>query len=291
MDRRRRWVFLWHDVRGFARRVYEGAGEANVPFLASALTFDALLAAVPFGLVVLGVLGYVLHARAAALRLDLAAYLALVLPSYGHATNPFAPVISLAEGIVSSRGRLSLIGLPLFVWFATRLFTSLRSALDEIFDVRETRSWLQGKLADVRLVGLTGLLFGASLAVGDVVVARAVRIGIVEFVATQAAAFAFLIALFVVMFRYAPARRLAWDTALVAAVVCAVALDLAKELLGLYFRGVMRPEALVSDATLGALILLVAWLYYMTFVFLIGGQIAQVYELRRRQAMQRAVLH
>jgi hypothetical protein len=28
----------------------------------------------------------------------------------------------------------------------------------------------------------------------------------------------------------------------------------------------------------------------MTFVFLLGGQIAQVYELRRRQAAQRTVL-
>jgi len=47
----------------------------------------------------------------------------------------------------------------------------------------------------------------------------------------------------------------------------------------------------VSDRTLGAIILFVGWVYYMTFVFLIGGQIAQVYELRRRQALQRAVLH
>ena len=29
----------------------------------------------------------------------------------------------------------------------------------------------------------------------------------------------------------------------------------------------------------------------MTFVFLVGAEIAQVYELRRRQAAQRAVLH
>ncbi len=288
---RRRWVFVWHDVRNFARRVYEGAGEANVPFLASALTFDALLAAVPFAFVVLGVIGYVLHAKAAALRLDLAAYLAQVLPSYGRGPNPFAPVIGLAEGIVASRGRLSLVGLPLFVWFATRLFTSLRSSLSEIFDVRETRSWVQGKLADVRLVVVSGLLFVASLAVGDGIVALSSRIGVLVYAVTQVAAFAFLIVLFTVVFRYAPARRLAWDTALVAAIVCAVALDVAKELLGVYFRSALRPDALVRDTTLGALILLVAWLYYMTFVFLIGGQIAQVYELRRRQAAQRAVLH
>ena len=44
-------------------------------------------------------------------------------------------------------------------------------------------------------------------------------------------------------------------------------------------------------AILGAALLFVGWVYYMTFVFLLGGQIAQVYDLRRLQAAQRAVLH
>ena len=290
-DRRRRWIFVWHDVRGFIRRVYEGAVESKVPFLASGLAFDALLAAVPFGAVVLALVGHVLNANAAALRLDLSDYLAYLLPSYGAGPSPFEPLIRLAEGVVRSRGRLSLVGLPLFVWFATRLFGSLRAALCEVFDTRETRSWLRGKLSDAGLVLVTGLLFAASLVLseGAGVVAR--HLGFLEYFAAQLAAFAFLIALFVMIFKYGPAHRVRWDTAMVAAVTCALGFDFAKELLSVYFRSLVRPEQLVSDATLGAIILLVAWVYYMTFVFLIGGQIAQVYELRRRQAAQRAVLH
>jgi uncharacterized BrkB/YihY/UPF0761 family membrane protein len=48
---------------------------------------------------------------------------------------------------------------------------------------------------------------------------------------------------------------------------------------------------MVRNATVGALLLLVVWTYYVTFVFLIGAQIAQVYELRRRQRAQRVLLH
>ena len=47
--------------------------EANVPFLASGLTFDALLAAIPFGFVILALIGYVLNARASASQLDVGA--------------------------------------------------------------------------------------------------------------------------------------------------------------------------------------------------------------------------
>ena len=93
-----------------------------------------------------------------------------------------------------------------------------------------------------------------------------------------------------IVFKYAPAHRVRWDTALVAALSCAVGVEVAKQVLSFYFQHFVRPDRLVSDATLGALILFVGWVYYMTLVFLIGGQIAQVYELRRRQAAQRALL-
>lgn len=296
-DRRRRrgahaWIFLWHDVRNFVRRVIEGAAESNLPFLASGLTFDALLAAIPLFFVVLALIGYVLNARAAALQVDVTAYLRQLLPSYaGHAGgDPFAPIVRLAEGVVRSRARLSLFGLPLFVWFATRLFGSLRAALCEVFDTRETRSFLRGKLYDVALVGATGVLVAANALLSEGLLDAEGHIGFLGFFGAQLLAFAFLIVLFMMIFKYAPSHRVRWDTALVAAVVCAVGFEVAKDALSIYFRNFVRPDQLVSDRTVAAIILFVGWLYYMTFVFLLGGQIAQVYELRRRQAAQRTVL-
>jgi membrane protein len=266
--------------------------EANVPFLASGLTFDALLAAIPLGFVVVALIGYVLNARASASQLDVAAYLRQLLPSYGpqQSTDPFAPIIALAQGAVRSRGKLTLVGFPLFVWFATRLFGSLRAALCEVFDTRETRSYLRGKMYDAALVCVTGLLFAANILLSEGLLLKG-HVGIVEFWGAQLLAFASLIALFMMVFKVAPAHHVRWDTALVAALACAVGFEIAKEVLSFYFRHFVRPDQLVSDRTLGAIILFVGWVYYMTFVFLLGGQIAQVYELRRRQRAQRAVLH
>lgn len=291
----RRLLFAWHDVRNFVRRVYEGAIEDNVPFLASALTFDALLAAIPLGLLILSLVGHMLSVGADARQIEVHEYLARLFPASapGGGPDPFGPIVKLAEGAVRSRGTLSLFGIPLFVWFSTRLFASLRSALCSLFDSPETRPWLTGKLYDVALVIATGVLFVANTAFSEGVTIMMRRSGVysfLEFFAAQLLAYLFLLALFVMVFKLAPAHRVRWDTALVAGLCCSVGVEVAKQVLSYYFVNLVRPDSLVSDATLGALILFVGWVYYMTLVFLIGGQVAQVYDFRRRQAAQRALL-
>lgn len=291
----RRLLFFWHDVRNFVRRVYEGAMEDNVPFLASGLTFDALLAAIPLGLLVLFLIGHFLSVGAVSRQIEVHEYLVRLLPEQasGGGPDPFAPIIRLAEEVVRSRRTLGLFGLPLFIWFSTRLFGSLRAALCSLFDSPETRSWLVGKLYDVALVIGTGVLFVANTAFSEGVSILMRRSGVysfLEFFTAQVIAYLFLLALFVMVFKYAPAHRVRWDTALVAGLCCSVGVEVAKQVLSLYFQKFVRADALVSDATLGAIILFVGWVYYMTLVFLIGGQVAQVYEFRRRQAAQRALL-
>ena len=294
LDRAR---FVWHDVRSFAGRVWEGAAEANVPFLASGLTFDALLAAIPFVLLLLAAAGYLLTAEAGRAQLELHEYLQRFLPAAAAAggRDPFAPVFRFLEEIVQKRGSLGLLGIPLFIWFSTRLFGSLRSALCEVFDIDETRSWLMGKVHDTVLVLIATSLFvlNTALSGGVELVLRLNPVGVDfwRFFGAQLLAFVMVLLAFIIVFRYVPARRVRWDTALLAALICALGFEVAKYLLGLYFQNVVHPENLVSNASIGGLLLFVLWTYYMSVVFLVGGQIAQVYELRRRQGQQRLVLH
>jgi membrane protein len=286
--------FLVHDVRNFVVRVYEGAMEDNVPFLASGLTFDALLAAVPLFLLVLALIGHLLSVGAFARQEEVHQYLLRILPAgpAGGGPDPFAPIVAFAEGVVKSRGTLGILGVPLFVWFSTRLFGSLRAALCQVFDTPETRNWLRGKLSDAGLVLATGVLMVANITFteGVALLMRRQGVSFLEYFVAQLIGFGFLVALFVMIFKYTPAHRVRWDTALVAGLICGVFVEVAKQALSLYFQKFVRPDRLVSDATLGAIILFVGWVYYMTVVFLIGGQIAQVYEFRRRQAAQRALL-
>lgn len=290
-----RVLFALHDVRNFVVRVYEGAVEDNVLFLASGLTFDALLAAVPLALLILALIGHLLSAGALARQVEVHEYLLRMLPSaglQGGGPDPFAPIVTLAEGVVKSRETLGLLGLPLFIWFSTRLFGSLRSVLCQVFDTGETRPFLVGKLTDIALVIATGFLFVANTACteGVALLMRRHGVSFLEYFAAQLIGFGFLVALFAMIFKYAPSHRVRWDTAMIAGLTCSVFVEVAKQALTLYFQRFVRPDRLVSDATLGAIFLFVAWVYYMTVVFLIGGQVAQVFEFRRRQAAQRAIL-
>ena len=284
--------FAWHDVQGFVRRVYEGAAEANVPFLASGLTFDALIAAVPLLLLLLSVAGYVLSARADRAQLELSVYLRRFLPNAppGVADDPFRPIVELFQHLIEQRGTFGLLGVPLFVWLSTRLFGSLRAALNEVFDTDDRRSWLRGKAEDLTLVIVVTALFIFNTALGlgvELVASRYPVLGVYQFLAAQLLAFVAIVVLFALIFRYTVAHRIRRDTTLFAALICAFGFEIARYVLGAYMQSMIGTGRLVTDATLGALLAFVIWTYYMAFVFLVGGQIAQVYELRRRQAQQR----
>jgi len=288
--------FALLDVRGFVRRVYEGAAEANVPFLASGLTFDALVAAVPFLFLLISVVGYVLSAQADRAQIELGDYLRRFLPNAppGVTNDPFRPIVELFERLIAQRGTFGLLGVPLFVWLSTRLFGSLRAALNEVFDTDDRRPWLRGKAEDIVMVLIVTILFVVNTALGqgvEILAGLYPSLGFLQFLVAQFLAFAGMVILFVLIFRYTVSYRIRRDTALFAALVCALGFELARLLLGVYVRTFMTAGSLVGDATVAAILLFVLWTYYMAVVFLMGGQVAQVYELRRRQAEARWLLN
>jgi membrane protein len=76
--------------------------------------------------------------------------------------------------------------------------------------------------------------------------------------------------------------------ALVASVFTAGLYEVAKRLFALYVREVAAIERFSFDANIGAIILFVLWIFYTAFVFLLGGVVAQTWELRTRTESQRA---
>ena len=103
-------------------------------------------------------------------------------------------------------------------------------------------------------------------------------------------AFIFLISLFYLVYRYASDRRLPWKTALLAAGFAAFAFELAKRLYAWYLANVASLSGPSGDANVGAAVLFVLWIYYTALVFLLGGVVAETWELRQIQTKQRAIL-
>jgi membrane protein len=62
-------------------------------------------------------------------------------------------------------------------------------------------------------------------------------------------------------------------------------LEVAKNVFGAYVRS-FNPGSFYSG-TLAALVIVVVWVYYAATIFIVGGEVAQVYELRRVRKLQR----
>ena len=294
----RRRVEGWHQsIRGVAKRTFEAAYEDNIPFLASALSFDVILTAIPFLIVLVGVLGSLVHYQITTQQVSLTELLQRFMPQLeGRGAEAVQYVESVLEQVIASRGQLTLVGLPLFLFFSTRLFGGLRAALNEVFDTEEHRPWWFAKLLDLLLVLLTGslLLSSALLPALEAETLRQLGDGpVVEWLyrlSLEVIAFAFSTILFLGVFKILPSRRIAWRTALVAAVFCALAFEVAKRLYALYLSNFVTLDRLASNANVGAFFLLIVWIYYTNCLFLIGGEIAESYDLARMRRGQRVQL-
>jgi membrane protein len=100
----------------------------------------------------------------------------------------------------------------------------------------------------------------------------------------------FSISLFFLIYRYASIRRLPWRAALVAAGFTALAFELAKRVFSIYLGRVVTNSQFTLDANLGAVILFILWIWYTAIVFLLGGVVAETWDLRSRQQQQQAIL-
>jgi membrane protein len=268
------------------RRVFLGAFEDNILFLGSALTFDAILAALPFALLLLAALGYFVHSGDDAMRDVLALVERLLPPNPSGSEGPLRPAEGMITAVVDSRAQLSVYGVPLFLWFATRFFSSARAALNEVFDTRESRTIVVGKVIDLLLVLATLLLLVAN-AFLTVLLAGQPWFG--RFAASLST-FALGVVLFYLVYTVAPTRAMRWDTALVAAAVASLGFEIAKKLYSLYLVEFARIDRLISNENAIAILLLIVWLYAMACIFLLGAEVAETYDLMRRQREQRAIV-
>ena len=88
-----------------------------------------------------------------------------------------------------------------------------------------------------------------------------------------------VVALFYALYRGLPRRRPSRPVALVGAVTAALLFEMARHLFGVVVRH-LDPGSLYTG-TIAAVVAVVFWTYYGALLFLIGGEVAQAWELRR----------
>jgi membrane protein len=280
----------------FIVRVWDKAGQDDIFFLAGGIAFNVLVAAVPFLLLLVSIFGFVLQAAVDDPQQVAVEYVFTILPP-----SPEVEVWTrtFVEEAVGGAARFGLLGLILFIWFSTRLIGSLRAALRAIFDLREDRGIVAGKIFDAQMVIVAGTLLLVNT--GITVVLEAVQTHGVELLGihggglealqsawAQLLALAFIFLMFVLIYRYLPARRTPWRISLVAATFTAAGWEILKGAFAWYVANFAQHATMYG--ALATLVLLVFWIYYSSVVFILGGEVGQVYDLYRIRRRQRELL-
>ncbi len=282
-------------LREFWFRVYQKSAEDNVFFMAGAISYNVLIAVVPLFLLAVGLWGYVLRARYGEPSEAIVGLLQNYIPEMEGDIDPLAAIESVINQLVNSRAGYSVVGSLLFIWLSTRLVSTLRLALREVFDIADDRGVVRGKIFDLQVVVLGGVLLLSNVVI--TVVLQSLGgwgtdlLGIPEdfLGSTQRAlatvlAFVSTWALFALVYWYGPARRIGWRTAWMAATVMAVTYEFMKWGFGWYATSVADYRSAYGN--LATIVVLLFWIYYVSVVFVLSGEVAQVYTMRKARKVQ-----
>ena len=297
MPRRRLFVRVGRTLQDYAKRVWDNAGEDNIFFLAGGIAFNILLAVVPFVLLLVSGFATLLKHSADQTFADVTTIIDSLLPP--HAETSESPVHALLIDIIRARGAIGIYSAVGFIWFSTRLFGSLRSVLADVFDIETDRGIIAGKLFDIQITIMATLLLVAYTALSAylaLATTRGVQIferlgiradvmGTVEYAFGRMVAFTFVALMFFSLYKFLPNRKIRWPTALLAAVFTSTMFEIAKNVFTTYVAE-FNPGSIYTG-TLYALVIVVFWVYYAAMIFILGGEVAQVYELRRVRRLQR----
>lgn len=274
----------------YLRRIWHHSSEDDLLFLASGVAFGILLAALPFGLLVMSVLAFALNETPDRTALSVHQLLDALLPS--HTGTMEESVHALINSVLQSRGALGIWGAIGYFWFTARLFGALRSALSQVLDFGTQRGVVAGKLHDFRLTLVSTFLVTGYLALTAYVAiatSRSVQLFVslglrsdvmsgLEYALSRLLAFILVTALIFVLYRFIPVRGIPTLAAVTGAATAAIMFELTR-VAYTALTGFLSPATIYSG-TLYTIVSVVFWVYYAAIIFLIGGEVARVHEIR-----------
>ena len=264
-------------IRQLFKKVFAGIDEDNLIGRAAELAFNFVLALFPLFIFLFSLLG-VFASQGSELRENLFIYVYQVLPPAAAQViaNTLHEVMANA-----SNGKLTF-GIVLTIWFASGGMSSLFSALNGVYEVKETRSFVKIRAISLALtiaisvliiVALIVVLSGGYLAdtVGQYYGLRDAAVAAWK-VLQWPVAIAFVTLAFSMIYYLAPdleEQHWYWITpGSILGVLLWIAASFAFRAYLHFFNTYSR-----TYGSLGAVMILLMWLYVTGFAFLLGGEI------------------
>ncbi|MDO8887458.1 MAG: YihY family inner membrane protein [Hydrogenophaga sp.] len=266
---------LWRDALNFpwantAITLRERFREDRLGITASSLTFTTTISLVPLFTVALAIFSaFPMFDR---LQVTLQRWLvqSLVPPDIAK------QVFSYLNQFAGKAGQIGWAGALVLLVTALALILTIDRKLNDIWRVRQPRSFTQRVLVYWAVLTLGPLLLAVSLTVTTyaVTASRGVVSGLpggVRFL-LDAVQFALLTGGIAALYRYVPNTRVRWSHALIGGIFVATGLELAKKLLAWYLAQV--PTYSVVYGTFATVPILLVWFYVAWVIVLLGAVVA-----------------
>jgi membrane protein len=268
----KRFRILWEALRKF----YKDHGF----FLSSGITFNLLLCLIPLILVLLALLGTYLYSYREVLN-HIRHYLENAFPF------PDTRIMNGILRIVRDRKMVGVLGIGGLVWASTWVFSSLRTALDIIFQVKEGRGILRGKGIDLLMIVLAGTFLLISMVITSVItLVKGYQFSpflelrpIIRLILKYVIPFLFTFWLGFLIYKIIPDKKIHFKTALQAAFFASLFWEAAKQLFGWYVFHLGRFSMIYGS--LSTLAIFLVWMYYSAVILLLGGEVA--FQLERNR--------
>jgi membrane protein len=274
----------------YAKNLWHKASHDQIFFLSSGITFNVLVTIVPLLLLSISILGMLVESSGAA-RDQVLAFIQRAMPLAGNQAD------SLLSSLVEDRGLFGLIGSVGLIWAATRLFGSLRTVLEVVFEIppEDRLGIVEGKIHDVRMVIIVGTLFVATISlttglqwVEDYGIPflglEAYDLSRVTAFGSMLMAFSITYLMFYFVYRYVPDRWIPRTDAAIAALFSSLLFELAKQVFIAYLSNFGRLMQFYGSFT--NLVVVAFWVYYSSIVFMLGGELARIVQVHRRKGVQ-----
>ena len=242
-------------------------------FLAQAVAFNAIFAAIPLSLVIVAMFGYIYGTADGSER------------ALG-TIDRFAPQIydlvsSNLPSVVAYRGISGVVGLAGLIWSAKNVFGAVSYGLDRSLGI-PTRHFAIEMLIALVLVPIVGVVLILATAV-PLIITYVVRstglesLRVVPQIGSYAFSLAFVFVMSALVYTYLPNRRAGWTFGIPGAAVTAIGYSVAQVAFAIYST---HSNFLLIYGTLSAVFAVMLWVYFISMIFLFGAHVSAQWEVR-----------
>ncbi len=268
----------------YIKRLYQKYDTDQIWFLSSGVSFSILWVIIPTLLIFLGILGFYFDKVNAVQKIN--EYINQTLPVNFEMKDKVIEAISGKAFELSQNALITtLIGLLGVFWAMSSMFSYMRDALNRIFDVKESVTFLKGKLRDFVLLLIIIVLFSFTTIVTSI---QQIDNEFINFIFTSVSSvmsssifLLFLLPFFIsyVMFfflyRFVPHYKIPTRSLLFGALISAALYELLKYVFAYYILNLSNYTAVYG--AYAAIVVFMLWIYLLSLIFCTGAALSKIH--------------